>query len=75
MEYAVFSYFQIDPQSIPEWDICYRNNDYDKCKDFCDEKRKNGSLAEYYIYKNGEYPIGYLISHKIPINQGYLYHC
>ena len=75
MEYVVFSCFQVDPQSSPKWDICYRHKKYNKCKVFCNEKKENGSLAEYYICENGEYPVGYLISHGMLPKTGYSYHC
>ena len=75
MGYVVFSKFQIDPRSEIQRSISYQSDNFNKCKNFCDEAKRKGSLADFYIYKKGEYPMGYLISHKMISNSGCLYSC
>ena len=61
MEYMVLSRFQMDPQSKPEWRKCFVHKKYGKCVAYCKEKKANGSLADFFVYEEGHYPIGYLI--------------
>lgn len=71
----VLSCFQMDPQSGVEWKKCFIHKKYNKCVNYCQEKKANGSLAEYYIYPEGKYPIGYLIYHNMLDNCKPLFHC
>lgn len=73
MEYMVLSCFQVDPQSKIEWEE-HISGSHKQCENYCLEHSKN-SWADWYVYPKGEYPIGYLRSKGIKINQGYVFHC
>jgi hypothetical protein len=75
MGYMVLSCFQMDPQSEVKWKKCFTHRKYNKCVTYCKEKKASGSLAEYYIYPEGEYPIGYLIYYKMLGDYKPLFHC
>ena len=75
MGYMVLSCFQMDPQSRVEWRKCFSHTEYDECVAYCKEKKAQGSYAEYYIYPEGEYPMGYLISHGMIDDLKPMFHC
>lgn len=63
MKYMVLSRFQLDPQSKPEWRKCFVHKKYNKCVVYCKEQKANGSYADFFVYEEGKYPIGYLVCH------------
>ena len=70
MEYMVLSMFQVDPQSSPIWEKHFVGS-YEDCVNYTKEKAANlNNWAEWLVYPEGEYPIGYLKTHNMPINNG-----
>ena len=70
MEYMVLSMFQVDPQSSPIWEKHFVGS-YKDCVNYTKEKAANpNNWAKWLVYPEGEYPIGYLKTHNIPINNG-----
>ena len=69
--YDIYSIFQVDPQSKPEWYFEGTFETYDKAVEFCDSKK--GSWGSYFVYETGYMPIGYMKSKGIKCNDGPLY--